>query len=154
MAKIEIQMMLVSDLIPYANNPRKNKKAINAVAKSIKDFGFRVPIVIDVDNVIICGHTRYEACKKLGIKEVPCVMADDLSKEQVKAFRLADNQVAEFSTWDEDALAMEIAELGIDMSEYGFGIDKALQAGEEINVDDFEDENFKYTCPCCGLKFN
>ena len=151
---IEIQMMAVSDLIPYDNNPRKNKKAINGVAKSIKDFGFRVPIVIDTDNVIICGHTRYEACKKLGIKEVPCVMADDLSKEQVKAFRLADNNVAEFSTWDEDALAMEIAELGIDMSEYGFGIDKALQAGDEINVDEFEDEQFKYTCPCCGLKFN
>lgn len=152
--QIEIKTMALNDLVPYANNPRKNKKAINGVAKSIKDFGFRVPIVIDKDNVIICGHTRYEACKKLGIHSVPCVMADDLDKEQVKAFRLADNNVAEFSTWDEDALAAEIEELGIDMSEYGFNIEKALQVGEEINVDDFDDEKFKYECPCCGLKFN
>lgn len=154
MAKLEIQMLAVSELVPYANNPRKNKKAINSVAKSIKDFGFRVPIVVDENKVIVCGHTRYEACKKLGMKKVPCIMADDLNEEQVKAFRLVDNNVAAYSTWDEDALAAEIEELGIDMAQYGFGIDKALKAGEEIDVDEFDDEQFKYTCPCCGLKFN
>lgn len=154
MAKLEIQMLATSELVPYANNPRKNKKAINSVAKSIKDFGFRVPIVVDENKVIVCGHTRYEACKKLGMKKVPCIMADDLNEEQVKAFRLVDNNVAEFSTWDEDALAAEIEELGIDMAQYGFGFDKALKASEEIDVDEFDDEQFKYTCPCCGLKFN
>ena len=94
------------------------------------------------------------AAQKLGLKEVPCIMADDLDEEQVRAFRLADNQVAEFSTWDEDKLAMEIESLGIDLSKYGFGIAKALQASEEINVDDFDDDKFKYECPCCGFRFN
>ena len=112
----------LSELKPYENNPRKNKKAVGVVAKSIKDYGFKVPLVLDENNVIICGHTRYMAAQKLGLKEVPCIMADDLDEEQVRAFRLADNQVAEFSTWDEDKLAMEIESLGIDLSEFGFGI--------------------------------
>lgn len=144
----------LAELRPYENNPRDNEAAIPYVKNSIKEFGFKVPILIDSDNVIIAGHTRYAAATELGMSEVPCIMADDLDEEQVRAFRLADNQVAEFSTWDEDKLAMEIESLGIDLSEYGFGIAKALQASEEINVDDFDDDKFKYECPCCGLRFN
>lgn len=155
MAKqLECSFVALGKIKPYGNNPRKNKKAVSVVAKSIKDYGFKVPLVLDSNNVIICGHTRYLAAQKLGLKAVPCVMADDLSEEQVRAFRLADNQVAEFSTWDEDKLAIEIEELGIDLSEYGFGIGKALQVSEEIDLNEFDDEKFKYECPCCGFRFN
>lgn len=154
MSKIEIKMLDIDEIKVYEKNPRKNKNAVDAVANSIKDFGFKVPIVIDKDNVIVGGHTRRLAAKKLGIKKVPCVVADDLSEQQIKAFRLADNQVAEFSTWDEDKLAIELEELGLDMSAYGFGIERALSVSEEIDVDDFNDEKFDYTCPCCGFRFN
>ena len=88
-------MMKLSDLTPYDKNPRKNDDAVKYVKASIKEFGFKVPIVIDKDNVIIAGHTRYKASKELNINEVPCIIADDLTEEQIKAFRLADNKVSE-----------------------------------------------------------
>lgn len=111
----------VDELIPYQNNPRKNDEAVDKVALSISAFGFKVPIVIDRNKVIVTGHTRLKAAKKLGLKTVPCIMADDLSEEQIKAFRLADNKVAEFSEWDEEKLLKELEALGdIDMSLYGF----------------------------------
>lgn len=111
----------VDELIPYENNPRKNDEAVDKVALSISAFGFKVPIVIDAKNVIVTGHTRLKAAKKLGLKTVPCIMADDLTEEQIKAFRLADNKVAEFSDWDEEKLMQELEALGdIDMSLYGF----------------------------------
>lgn len=110
----------VDELIPYENNPRKNDEAVDKVALSISAFGFKVPIVIDKDKVIVTGHTRLKAAKKLGIKTVPCIMADDLSEEQIKAFRLADNKVAEFSEWDEEKLLKELESLEMDMTLYGF----------------------------------
>ena len=111
----------INDLIPYENNPRKNDEAVDKVALSISAFGFKVPIVIDKNNVIVTGHTRLKAAKKLGYKSVPCIMADDLTEEQIRAFRLADNKVAEFSSWDEGKLMQELEALGdIDMSLYGF----------------------------------
>ena len=79
----------IKELKPYENNPRKNDKAVDAVAASIKQFGFKQPIVIDKGNVIVCGHTRYKAAQKLRLKEVPCIMADDLTDDQIKAFRLS-----------------------------------------------------------------
>lgn len=85
--------MELSELIPYENNPRKNDEAVDKVALSISAFGFKVPIVIDKNNVIVTGHTRYKAAKKLGLSVVPCIKADDLTDEQIKAFRLADNKV-------------------------------------------------------------
>lgn len=114
----------LEDLHPYENNPRKNEKAINYVANSIREFGFKVPIVIDKDNVIVCGHTRYMASKSLRLKEVPCVIADDLSEEQIKAYRLADNKVAEFSKWDGDLLGDELKALeeSFNMCDFGFPI--------------------------------
>lgn len=92
----------IKEVVPYANNPRKNDESVDAVAESIRQFGFKVPIIIDKNNVIVAGHTRLKAAKKLGLKQVPCLRADDLTDEQIKAFRLADNKVAELSTWDID----------------------------------------------------
>lgn len=113
-----------TDLIPYEKNPRKNDNAVESVANSIRDFGFKVPIVIDGKGVVIAGHTRLKAAESLGLETVPCVVADDLTDEQVKAFRLADNKVSELSAWDITLLEEELEEIegfeGIDMTLYGF----------------------------------
>ena len=127
----------VNDLIPYVNNPRLNDNAVDAVASSIKNFGFKVPIVIDSGNEIVTGHTRLKAAKKLGLEEVPCIVADDLTPEKIKAFRLADNKVAEFSDWDMDLLMVELDGIDIDMEEFGFDDAEFI---EEVEEDDFEVE--------------
>ncbi len=127
----------LSDLKPYERNPRNNKEAVDYVANSIREFGFKNPIIVDKNNVIVAGHTRYLACKKLGIKEVPCVIADDLTDEQIKAFRLADNKVAEIATWDFDLLDEELNDLlNFDMSDFGF--DVGLEEPEEAQEDEFD----------------
>ena len=113
----------LQDIKPYEKNPRKNDSAVDAVANSIKEFGFRVPVVIDKDNVIVCGHTRYKAAQKLGLDAVPCVVADDLTDEQIKAYRLADNKVSELAEWDIDLLSEELDGIfDIDMSDFGFDL--------------------------------
>ena len=118
---MEIKMVSVSDIIPYENNPRKNADAVKYVKNSIEQFGFKIPMVLDANNVIVCGHTRFLAEKKLGMKEVPCTYADDLTEEQIKAFRLADNKTAEFAEWDIDKLAIEMQGLpDINMADFGF----------------------------------
>lgn len=94
------------------------------MAASIKEFGFKVPIVVDKNNVIIAGHTRLKAAQKLGLEEVPVIVADDLTEEQIKAFRLADNKVSELADWDFNALGLELAGLEIDMSQFNFEIEK------------------------------
>ena len=108
---MEIIYKKINELKPYENNPRINDDAVEYVANSIKEFGFKVPIVIDKDNVIVTGHTRYKASKQLGLKEVPCIVADDLNKKQIKAFRLADNKVADFSYFDNTKLLEELEDL-------------------------------------------
>lgn len=125
MDKLKIVYRKTDDLKPYANNPRVNDKAVDAVAKSIEEFGFKVPIVVDKNGIIVAGHTRLKACKKLGIEEVPCIVAEDLSDEEIKAFRLADNKAAEMAEWDWDKLEAELMELGdmdldFDMQDFGF----------------------------------
>ena len=105
---MEIINKKIEDLKPYENNPRFNDDAVEYVAKSIKEFGFKVPMIIDKDNVIVAGHTRYKAAMELGLKEVPCIVADDLTPEQVKAFRLADNKVSDYSIWNNVALLEEL----------------------------------------------
>lgn len=128
----------VSELIPYVNNPRNNDDAVDAVASSIKNFGFKVPIVVDSNNEIINGHTRLKAAKKLGLETVPVIVADDLTPEQIKAFRLADNKVGEIATWDEDALIIELEELknlDFDMSEFEFEIDEPQTQEKNENTD-------------------
>lgn len=107
-SSIEIVMRKIGELKPYENNPRHNDMAVDAVAASIQQFGFKNPVIIDKDGVIVAGHTRYKAAKKLGITDIPCISADDLSEEQIKAFRLADNKTAELAEWDEDLLGKEM----------------------------------------------
>lgn len=134
-------MKNVEEIIPYVNNPRKNDKAVEAVASSIKNFGFKVPIVIDNFNEIINGHTRLKAAKKLGLKEVPCIIAKDLTEEQIKAFRLADNKVAEIAEWDFELLEAEIGLLNMDMEQFGFDMDDFdFEDSNETIEDDYEIE--------------
>ena len=134
---MEIVLKKLKDLKPYEKNPRRNDEAVEYVANSIKEFGFKVPIVLDKDNVIVAGHTRYKASVQLGLKEVPCIVADDLTEEQIKAFRIADNKVGEIAEWDEDLLAIEMDDITeFDMADFGF-----LEEDEEkepINDEDIE----------------
>lgn len=127
----------LAEITPYENNPRFNDEAVDAVAASIQEFGFKFPIVLDSDGVIVAGHTRWKAALKLQLETVPCVVADDLSPEQIKAFRLADNKVAELAYWNEEALAKELEEIAdIDMSAFGFD-------GEESDLgDEMEDDTY------------
>ncbi len=134
---MRITQVKTSDLKPYKNNPRKNDGAVDAVAASIKEFGFKVPIVIDKDREIVAGHTRYKAAIKLGITELPCIVADDLTPEQIKAFRLADNKTAELAEWDIELLNIELGDIQLDMSAFGF--DTALPDGE-AHDDNYEPE--------------
>lgn len=132
----------VSSIKPYSNNPRDNTEAVEKVMESIREFGFQQPIVVDSDMVIIVGHTRYEAAKQLGMETVPTVIAKELSPEKVKAYRLADNKVAEFSYWDWDKLAEEFKELqmsDIDFGKLGFDYDFGF-VGDAESDDDVTDE--------------
>lgn len=138
---MEIHEIKIEDIKPYEKNPRKNNEAVKYVSASIKQFGFKVPLVIDKDNVIVAGHTRYKAAKKLGINKIPCLIANDLTEEQVKAFRLADNKVAEASEWDFDLLALEMEDIvNIDMKSFGFDFDLSDDKNDEIIEDDFNEE--------------
>ena len=135
----------LAELTPYRNNPRKNDAAVDKVAASIVEFGFKVPVVIDKNGIIVAGHTRYKAAQSLGMSEIPCIVADDLTEEQIKAFRLADNKVGEFAEWDFDLLADELQDISdIDMSELedlqNMDFDISLTGFEmpEINVEDAE----------------
>ena len=125
-----IVMRSLEDLIPYVNNPRQNDDAVDAVAASIKEFGFKIPLVIDNENVVVCGHTRLKAAKKLHLSELPCIVADDLTPAQIKAFRLVDNKTAEISQWDMELLSLELEDIDMDMALFGF--------------DDEEEEERKY----------
>lgn len=131
-------------LTPYENNPRNNDEAVEPVANSISEFGFKVPIVATSDGEIINGHTRWKAAKKLKLKTVPVIIADDLTEEQVRAFRLADNKVAEIAQWDIELLLSEIESVdNLDMTLFGFtDSDYTLEdfEGEETDTDISEDE--------------
>lgn len=118
---MNIEYLKPSELVPYEHNPRKNDPAVKPVAESIKRFGFRQPIVIDKDNVVVCGHTRLKAAKRLRLRQVPCVRADDLTDEEIRAYRLADNKTAELASWDESLLNGELLQItDIDMRAFGF----------------------------------
>lgn len=150
----------VDELIPYINNPRDNENAVDAVASSIKNFGFKVPIVIDSENEIINGHTRLKAAKKLGIQELPCIVADDLNEAQIKAFRLADNKVSELADWNWELLESELQELkDLDMFT-GFEEFEINSLTSEVDVDQFFEDTEEHhtepkliTCPHCGQTF-
>ena len=147
----------VEDLVPYENNPRKNGN-VEQVENSIREFGFLVPLVIDKENIIVCGHSRYLAAKSLGLKTVPAVRADDLTEKQIEAFRLVENKTAELAGWDFEKLDEELADLkDIDMKQFGFN---PVAAFEDIDFDSFGgssggggEQHKEYRCPCCGQWF-
>lgn len=151
---MEVKNIKLEDLKPYEKNPRKNDDAVQYVAESIKQFGFKVPIIIDKNNVIVAGHTRFKAATQLGLEEVPCIVADDLTDEQIKAFRLADNKVSEKSEWDFDLLDEELKGIiDINMEDLGF-----LNIKDDIewnDVDDLSEEKYDepqhrmLECPKC-----
>ena len=155
----------IDELSLYENNPRLNDNAVDYVANSIKEFGFKIPCLITGTGEVICGHTRIKAALKLGMKEVPCIVADDLTEEQVKAFRLVDNQTASIAEWDFEALENELSGImNINMDDFGFDLlfqdesskekKQKLDQGGEIDINDYADDKFECTCPKCGFKFN
>lgn len=122
----------IKDIHPYEKNPRRNDEAVQYVAESIREFGFKVPIVLDSNNIVVAGHTRLKAAKNLGLKEVPCIIADDLTDEQIKAFRLADNKVSEAAEWDYDLLDLELDDLlDFDMTVFGFEFEEVEEPDDE-----------------------
>jgi DNA modification methylase len=138
----------ISELIPYEKNPRKNKKAIDKVAGSIQEFGFKNPLIIDDKDIVVAGHTRLQAALKLGLDEVPTIQITDLSEEQIKAFRIADNKTQEYAEWDEELLAAELEDLknssynveftGFDIEEINSLFDNLGKTTEEVYEDDFD----------------
>lgn len=162
---MNIIMKSLGDITPYEKNAKKHDETqINNVAESIRQYGFVQPIVIDKDGVIVIGHCRALAAKKLGMKEVPCVCVDDLTPEQVNALRLVDNKSNE-SEWDFDLLAEELPGLDLSAFDFDFGIEdeeeqtvtsqlKEATGVVEYGTEDFSDEKFECECPRCGFKFN
>lgn len=160
---MKVEAKSIDEIKPYENNPRDNDDAVDAVANSIKEFGWQQPIVVDNEGVIIAGHTRYKAAQKLGLKHVPVVVADNLTPDQVKAYRLADNKTAELADWDMDLLNDELDQIrNIDMSDFGFDeldddqidTEPKVDDNEELSLDDFGDDKFEVVCPKCGFRFN
>lgn len=148
----------IADLKPYGRNPRKNEQAVEAVAASIREFGFKVPLVITEKGEVVAGHTRLKAAHEIGLDSVPCVVADDLTPSQIKAFRLADNKVSELAGWDFDMLALELEDItDIAMEQFGFG----ELASPNMDLDGMfsdappkdEEEAKQIKCPHCGQWF-
>ena len=139
---MKIELRPLADITPYENNPRINDQAVDAVAESIARFGFRQPIVVDEAGVIICGHTRFKAATKMGLAEVPVHVATDLTPEQIRAYRIADNRTAELSEWNTELLPLELADLqdvGLDWSLLGFDdreLQKMLDQGAKAGLTD------------------
>lgn len=141
---MEIIIKKINEVKPYENNPRFNDDAVEYVKNSIKEFGFKVPMVIDKNGTIITGHTRYKAALELGLEEVPCILADDLTEEQIKAFRIADNKTSDLSSWDDDLLGEELKDLiDIDMTDFGFGDFELSMLTEDMEADGYDDDLIK-----------
>jgi ParB/RepB/Spo0J family partition protein len=139
----------IEEIKPYENNPRINSGAVYAVANSIKEFGFLNPIIIDRNNEIIAGHTRYAAARLLELEKIPAVRVEDLTEDQVRAFRLVDNKTAELSGWDWEKLDKELLKIeNVDIESMGFSLNT-----EDLDIDSLFEEKKKYKCPCCGMEF-
>lgn len=136
---MEVQTWKIGDVHPYKNNPRNNTAAVKPVANSIKEFGFQQPIVVDKDGVIIVGHTRYKAAKMLKLKEVPVVVAANLTPDQVKAYRVADNSTGEVAVWDIPLLNAEIQGLDYDFADFGLNV-AVQQVDGDAEDDDYDME--------------
>ena len=140
MKEMKIIYKNIDEVIPYENNPRNNEEAVEYVANSIQEFGFKVPIIVDKDNIIVTGHTRLKAAQKLGLKEVPVIYADDLTEEQIKAFRIADNKTGEKANWDLDKLKIELEDINIDMTDFGFGDFELSMLVDDMEPEPYDDE--------------
>lgn len=140
---MNIVTLPLSDIHPYAKNPRRNDEAVKNVAASIREFGFLVPLVIDSNHEIVAGHTRFKAAQSLGMKTVPCVIADELTEDQIKAFRLADNKVGELAAWDMDLLPLELADIAMPMTDFGFESISDKDFSENFTLDDGEKKPFQ-----------
>ena len=138
--------MKLADLIPYKNNPRKNEKTVKVVAESIEQTGYNNPIIVDEDRVILAGHTRRLALMQKKVKEVEVIQVFGMSEENKRKFRLLDNKVGEYATWDREALLDELSGL-----EWG---ELEIDWGFDVPSIEMEEEGFKYECPECGFKFN
>lgn len=162
MGNLKVEQWKTENVIPYKNNPRHNDQAVESVAESIKQFGFQQPIVIDTDGVVIVGHTRLKAAKKLGLKTVPVIVADNLSEEKAKAYRLADNKTGELAGWNFELLDIELEELkelsDIDMTDFGF-FDSSNISDEDLEQwledekepkEEQEENKETLICPKCG----
>ena len=156
-------------MVEYARNPRKNDHAVDRVAAAIREFGFRVPVVAKSDGTVVDGHLRLKAAKKLGLTEVPVVLADDMTDLQIKAFRLSVNKMAELAEWDDELLAIELHELNaadFDMALLGFdagelsaamGLDSLPDQSEpESSSKEIDPDDYKMGCMCpkCGFEFD
>ena len=148
---MDVREYAISKLKPYENNPRINDDAVDAVEESIRRYGWKQPIVIDKDGVIVVGHTRYKAAVRLGCKTVPCVVADDLTPEEIKEYRLVDNKTNEIAEWDFEKLDAELAELDFD---YDFGFSESGFDWEDVGT--ISDSSYEapdkdmLQCPVCG----
>lgn len=150
---MKVVMKKIGEIKPYEKNPRNNEASIGYVANSIQKFGFWSPIAIDKDNIIVAGHTRYEAAIRLGLDKVPTVKADDLTDEEVRAYRLVDNKTAELSEWDFDKLKEELSKCdSFQMADFGFSIDEIVKENviESGGVEEKEAPEKKIVCPRCG----
>ena len=153
MNKEQIVYKKLSELHLNDRNPRINDNAVDVVAKSIEKYGFKNPLIVDSKGKIWCGNTRFKASKKLGLKEVPCIVADDLTEEQIREYALLDNKTNELADWDFDLLGEELAEL--DLSD--FDVDWGIIEEPEVDIDDFfskseekEKQPKTIKCPHCG----
>ena len=145
---VEIEYVDIERIKPYNRNPRRNDAAVNAVANSIREFGWQSPIIVDSDYVIIAGHTRRLAAIKLGITEVPVYVASDMAPEEVQAYRIADNRVAEMALWDMNALRKEIEGIkNLDLEEFGFDREMLDDIGDDMSGVK------RHTCPRCGAEW-
>lgn len=168
MSKLKVEQWPIEKLIPYARNPRKNDAQVDRMVSAIKEFGFRIPVVAKSDGTVVDGHLRLKAAQKLGLKEVPVALADELTEAQVKAFRLLANKSANWAEWDDELLKLELEELkeldfdlaltGFDAGELGdiwLGKEPIVGEGaEEIDLDEFGEDEFTHECPRCKFKFN
>lgn len=153
--QIKLVRKKVNDLLPYENNPRDNDGAIGPVAQSIVDYGYKVPIIIDGNGVIVTGHTRLKALQQLGVEEVDVILADDLSEEQVKEFRLVDNKVSEFAKWEPAKLEEELKALENSLEQFGFIEMSSIDIDEFFEQETPKKEKAPKTiiCPHCGEEF-
>ena len=154
---MKVETVSISKIKPYERNPRRNDAAVDAVAASIREFGFQQPIVCDMDGVVIAGHTRLKAAKKLGLKTVPVVYAD-LPEDKVKAYRLADNKTGELAEWDMELLDLELGDIELDMEPFGFDFGDTQDFGSDDSylkeqTEPKAKDGKTCTCPNCGFTF-